>query len=87
MWQTHPQAQPTQSPLSSLGGSEGIMEDNQSLRLQVHWYEALLQEKSKLLCEKGKSLIACQSTTMKHILDLVVAPKDKLDQQMVLDEK
>ena len=52
----------------------------------MHRYEALLQEKSKQLCEKDESLIVYQSTTVKHILDLVVALKDKLDQQVVLDE-
>ena len=51
----------------------------------MHQYKALLQEKSKRLCKKGESLIICQSTTIKHILDLAVALKDKLDQQVVLD--
>lgn len=76
---------PNQSPLSSPGGAGGILEENYRLRLEVNQYEALLREKSNQLCEKGEALVACQSTTVKHILDLAVALKEKLDQQVELD--
>ena len=77
---------PTQSLSSNFGELEELRKANHRLRLQVNRYKALVQEKSKELAEKNESLVACQSTTVKHIFDLAASLKDRLDQQVVLDE-
>lgn len=75
----------TQTP-SPLASPMSKSEENSRLQLQVERYEELLQEKRTQLIEKSEALVSCQSTKVKHLLELAEAVKEKMDNQIILDE-
>ena len=69
----------TPSPSSCPGEMEDLEEENNRLRAKV-------LKLSQTLREKREALVASQTATVKHILELAEALKEKMDQQSKLEE-
>ena len=69
----------TPSPLSSPGDSDSLHDKNH--RLQVK-----LEATKKALQEKREALMTCQTTTVKHIMELAKVLKENMDQHIKLEE-